>query len=60
MKKTCSKCKKQKDANRGNFRRDIKYADSLTPRCVECINESNRVHNRKVNENNKWSKMFLG
>ena len=60
MKKTCSKCRKQKDANRDNFRRDIKYSDSLTPRCVDCINESNRVHNRKVTENNNWSKMFLG
>jgi hypothetical protein len=49
-----------KEMNRENFRYNIKFPDNYSPRCNKCLNEYNRGHNKKVNENYNWSKMFLG
>ncbi len=60
MKKKCTKCKIPKEVNRKNFRYDIKFPDSYSPRCNECLNEYNKVNNKKVSDNYNWSKLFLG
>ena len=59
MKKKCTKCKKEKEMNRDNFRYNIKFPDNYSHRCNECLNEYNREHRKKVNENYNWSKNFI-
>jgi hypothetical protein len=60
MKKRCTKCRREKEVNRDNFRYSIKFKDNYNSRCNECLNEYNRVNNKKISDNYNWSKIFLG